>query len=116
MDNSEVILEAKKVADIKGIFVVPDYQRGYRWGEQQVKTLLSDIWGAAIANKVVDYCLQPIVVKRLPAEGDVPRYELIDGQQRITTTMLFLVALRDLLEDPGLKDFITVIYFPAQMI
>ena len=45
MDNSEVILEAKKVSDIKGIFVVPDYQRGYRWCEQQVKTLLSDIWG-----------------------------------------------------------------------
>ena len=32
--------------------------------------------GAAIANKVVDYCLQPIVVKKLPAEGDVPRYVL----------------------------------------
>lgn len=45
MDNSEVILEAKKVADINGIFIVPDYQRGYRCGEQQVKTLLSDIWG-----------------------------------------------------------------------
>ena len=49
MDNSEVILEAKKVADIKGIFVVPYYQRGYRWGEQQVKTLLSDIWGAFVS-------------------------------------------------------------------
>ena len=94
MDNSEVILEAKKVADIKGIFVVPDYQRGYRWCEQQVKTLLSDIWGAAIANKVVDYCLQPIVVKKLPAEGDVPRYELIDGQQRLTTIYILLSFLK----------------------
>lgn len=94
MDNSEVILEAKKVADIKGIFVVPDYQRGYRWCEQQVKTLLSDIWGTAIANKVVDYCLQPIVVKKLPAEGDVPRYELIDGQQRLTTIYILLSFLK----------------------
>ena len=94
MDNSEVILEAKKVADIKGSFVVPDYQRGYRWCEQQVKTLLSDIWGTAIANKVVDYCLQPIVVKKLPAEGDVPRYELIDGQQRLTTIYILLSFLK----------------------
>ena len=35
--------ETKGVLEIKGNFFVPDYQRGYRWGENEVKQLLDDI-------------------------------------------------------------------------
>ena len=75
-------------------FYVPSYQRGYRWTEHQVKDLLNDI--DQFSPKEVSgseektwYCLQPVVVKRRP-NGD---YEVIDGQQRLTTAYLILYYL-----------------------
>ncbi len=70
-------------------FVVPDYQRGYRWTSIQVKQLLTDIWDfAKKENKTSSefYCLQPIVVKK----REKNKYEVIDGQQRLTTIFLIL--------------------------
>ncbi len=69
----------KKVSEIEGVFVVPSYQRGYRWGTDEVVRLLDDIYNLH-GNEVKGYCLQPIVIKN---HGDY--YELIDGQQRLTT-------------------------------
>ncbi len=82
---NEIILETRKVIDIEGKFIVPSYQRGYRWGEEEVKRLLEDV--ASVEDKEThvtrNYCLQPIVVRK---NGDT--YELIDGQQRLTTIFL----------------------------
>lgn len=94
MSNINVVLEAKKISDISGMFFVPDYQRGYRWGEHQVKTLLSDVWSAANSQAQVDYCLQPIVLKKMFKEGESEKYELIDGQQRLTTIYILLSYLK----------------------
>lgn len=78
--NREITLETKLVGDIKGDFYVPSYQRGYRWGVAEVERLLDDIYSTEGKS---NYCLQPVVVKK---NGD--RYELIDGQQRLTTIYL----------------------------
>jgi hypothetical protein len=75
----EIIPVTKKVNKIEGVFEVPSYQRGYRWGTEEVERLLNDIYSLH-GNEVRGYCLQPIVVKN---HGDY--YELIDGQQRLTT-------------------------------
>jgi hypothetical protein len=80
------LLELKLVGDIAGSFRVPRYQRGYRWGKPEVECLLNDIW----ENGDKDYSLQPIVVKR-DAE-DV--WELVDGQQRLTTLYLIFVFMQ----------------------
>ena len=81
-------LETKVVYDIAGKFIVPAYQRGYRWGTDEVRRLLEDVFAlkgqGGQPNK--NYCLQPIVVKKL-SDGT---FELIDGQQRLTT--LFLIC------------------------
>lgn len=74
--------EGLEVGKIKGHFFVPDYQRGYRWTELEVTRLLQDIWDSEGAT----YYLQPIVVK---SRGD-DTWELIDGQQRLTTLSLIL--------------------------
>ena len=79
MDDNQILLETKLVCDIEGTFYVPSYQRGYRWGEDEVLRLLDDVY----QNGRNSYCLQPIVVRKT---GD--RYELIDGQQRLTTLYL----------------------------
>ena len=68
------------MGDIDRRFYVPAYQRGYRWGEVEVRRLLDDIW----ESRDKPYYLQPVVVKR---HGD--EWELVDGQQRLTT--LFLI-------------------------
>lgn len=83
---SNIDLTTKLVGEITGNFVVPSYQRGYRW-QEEVKILLDDI------NEIPDgenYCLQPIVVKKT----DDNKYELIDGQQRLTTLFLILGYIR----------------------
>ena len=72
-------------------FYIPAYQRGYRWTEQEVKDLLNDI-NEFIPREISDteektwYCLQPVVVKSR-SENE---YEVIDGQQRLTTIYLIL--------------------------
>ena len=49
----------------KSTFYIKDYQRGYRWEEQQVKSLLDDLLEFNHKNHTIKYCMQPLVVKRL---------------------------------------------------
>lgn len=72
-------------------FFIPSYQRGYRWSEKQVEALLKDIWEFRNKNPKIDefYCLQPVVVT-LNKVSDVEQWELIDGQQRLTTIFIIL--------------------------
>lgn len=79
-------LTDKAVGEIEGNFFIPSYQRGYRWGPVEARQLLDDI-----ASSDGDrYYLQPIVVKAM-SDG---RWELIDGQQRLTTLHLVLLYIR----------------------
>jgi hypothetical protein len=70
-------------------YLVEDYQRGYQWKETEVLQLLKDIGGFEEAGF---YCLQPIVVKQVDY-NDQPHFELIDGQQRLTTIYIILSFL-----------------------
>lgn len=77
-------------------FYIPTYQRGYRWTEMQVIQLLNDIWQFSKRDdktKGEFYCLQPIVVKHLE-----DKYEVIDGQQRLTTIFLIIKYLEDIVK------------------
>ena len=88
---ANINLETKLVGKINGHFYVPDYQRGYRWRKSEVETLLNDINEYGKKPKLTEndnYCLQPIVVRNL---GD--KFELIDGQQRLTTLYLIYVYM-----------------------
>lgn len=88
---ANINLETKLIGDIQGHFFVPCYQRGYRWCKTEVETLLDDIYEYGRKPKKSEkenYCLQPIVVRNL---GD--KYELIDGQQRLTTLYLIYVYM-----------------------
>lgn len=78
-------LHTKLIYEIKGNFIIPSYQRGYRWGKEEITRMLDDIYKLESFDNPKDknYCLQPIVVKK-----DADQYELIDGQQRLTTIYL----------------------------
>ena len=84
--TNDIILDTKLVGDIKGKFYVPSYQRGYRWGEDEVTRLLDDVY----QNGKRNYCLQPVVVRK---KGDA--FELVDGQQRLTTLYLIYKYMKN---------------------
>lgn len=88
-------------------YFIPSYQRGYRWGKRQVQDLLEDFYKFATDNHKQDgafYCLQPIVVKKCDKKtmeennlsSDLDNniwYEVIDGQQRLTTLYILFKYL-----------------------
>lgn len=87
------ILELKTVNELQEYnFYIPSYQRGYRWTTKEVLELLNDIsnFTPRLVNDNTEertwYCLQPIVIK----EREDSKYEVIDGQQRLTTIYLIL--------------------------
>lgn len=69
-------------------FWIPSYQRGYRWTTQQVKDLLEDIEEFMEKGSSGIYCIQPLVVRK---NGET--WEVIDGQQRLTTINIMLSCL-----------------------
>lgn len=93
-------------------FFIPSYQRGYRWNKTQVEQLLNDVWDFAKnpprheqGKEKPFYCLQPIVVKkRFDKE-----WEVIDGQQRLTTIYLILKNLQNQIERDQ-KNFTKIFY------
>lgn len=99
MSNEEIKLEPKLVGNINGDFFIADYQRGYRWKEE-VEMLLNDI---SDVEEGKNYCLQPIVVKRVD-----DKFELIDGQQRLTT--LYLIQKFTKLYRPKIQIKYTISY------
>lgn len=90
---------------------IPAYQRGYRWSPLQVKQLLDDIWEweKVSRKKRADadefYCLQPLVIK-----ADGGSYEVVDGQQRLTTILLILEHFNRRLVENARKQLFSITF------
>jgi len=90
---------------------IPAYQRGYRWSPLQVKQLLDDIWEWETVSRkkrsVADefYCLQPLVLK-----VDRGRFEVVDGQQRLTTILLILSHFNQRLIEGARKPLFSITF------
>lgn len=95
-------------------YFIPEYQRGYRWENKQVKCLLDDLL-AYFKDKESTaefYCLQPIVVKQCDTETvkdnkleENDWFEIIDGQQRLTTIRIFCSIYDSINATPGDNTF-----------
>lgn len=89
--NTNTDFTLRPIEDLKDHhFFIPDYQRGYKWDVQQVLDLLNDI-DEFDKSRQGFYCLQPLAVKKR-AEKD---YEVIDGQQRLTTVHIILSIISE---------------------
>jgi len=81
-------------------FRIPIYQRSYTWqAATQVKKLLDDIMEFAEENgpeSRLDYYIGNIILKKMDSGGFRTTFTVIDGQQRITTVVLMLCAVREL--------------------
>lgn len=109
-ENKIGLKSVAQLLDMK--FFVPSYQRGYRWTEQQVKDLLEDIQDFSLTKHQEGefYCVQPLVVREMNEEERKQNslegkwYEVIDGQQRLTTMYLILTYLKDVIKMSGYRD------------
>ncbi|MBH9994763.1 MULTISPECIES: DUF262 domain-containing protein [Bartonella] len=96
--------ELRALIELEGNFIIPGYQRGYRWNDQQIYDFLNDIFEFyeqfknGKENKI--YFLQPVVVMENYNEGtdndekeNEPEINIVDGQQRLTTVLLLNAVL-----------------------
>lgn len=92
-------------------YIVPDYQREYVWTDKEVQQLLTDIDEQVDADSKLEYFIGTVLVS--PGEGK-DHYEVIDGQQRLTTLFLLLSALKHVFVDEQqrkmLSDLISTSY------
>ena len=93
-----------KMLPIKDIFkkwfCIPNYQRSYVWEKDQVSDLLDDIYEAYLKNKGIkdkgEYFLGSLVLKSNNTEDKTyVDYDVLDGQQRLTTLFLIIAVIRD---------------------
>lgn len=100
---TEIKCEKKVIREIFNMwYCIPDYQRAYVWDTDQVRDLLDDTISAYRENKEAQHFLGSMVLKiNEKSENNVSytEYELLDGQQRITTVFLILACMRDMLTD-----------------
>lgn len=78
----------------KSHYVVPDYQREYVWRDEQVEQLMTDLFEAYINDNNKTYFLGTIVTYDTGSQ-----FELIDGQQRLTTFFILLCAIKHIYID-----------------
>lgn len=103
-------IESDKLV-IKDVFTkwyrIPEYQRPYVWDDEQILELLDDVMQAEEKNPDSEYFLGSLVLKKTVNENDSTTYEefdLLDGQQRLTTLFLITAVIRDLTDNAQLKD------------
>ncbi|WEV44662.1 DUF262 domain-containing protein [Streptococcaceae bacterium ESL0687] len=91
-------------------FFIPPYQRNYEWDYEQCSVFFDDILKTAESNILgitAEHLFGSIVyVQEDTPYGEPDKLILTDGQQRITTTMIFLVALRDIIDNDNFKQII----------
>ena len=87
--------EAKTIKKIFGdadsYYQIPDYQRPYSWTAEQIEQLWDDVLSAMESNEE-SYFLGPMILIKTN-EG---YFEVVDGQQRLTTLTILFCVLRDL--------------------
>ena len=96
MSAEASVLPMKAILD-EGAFTVPSYQRPYSWSQDQISVFLEDL---SLLEEDEQHLFGMIVISPSPnSKPAQPEYDIIDGQQRITTTLLTLAVCYDKLQD-----------------
>lgn len=109
MDNYNLDTGKKYIKDIFApdcFYNVPEYQRPYVWGEEQITALLEDISKALDSDKKKEYFLGCMIWNTKIKRDDNLEYvcqDILDGQQRFITLYLLQAVIRDLSESESLR-------------
>ncbi len=116
---SEHEIKSEKIL-VKGIFTnlwfrIPEYQRPYIWGSDEIDDLLDDLVFAYTEKPNQEYFMGSFVYQS-KREGSVPgqkfaENDLLDGQQRMTTLLMMFACIRDLSPNPEVKNVCTSAVF-----
>jgi uncharacterized protein with ParB-like and HNH nuclease domain len=88
--------ETKKISEIFSIdgeqkYFIPNYQRQYSWRNEQIETLIDDIY-----KEDIGYYIGNLLINQQDRKESL---EVVDGQQRLTTISLIFIAIHDILND-----------------
>ncbi|MEA3452305.1 MAG: DUF262 domain-containing protein, partial [Bacteroidota bacterium] len=96
-------------------FFIPPFQRAYAWGKPEIQRYFSDILRIikseldAEQHDKLEHFFGTVVLKE-EKSGFANKSVVVDGQQRLTTTLIFLIALRDLEADSEKQNYINQNY------
>ena len=82
------ILDEVTIFDTKAHYVIPRYQRAYAWEDKEIVQLIDDINDINLSE---NYYIGSLIVSKIQGKPEV--YEVVDGQQRLTTLFLLLQYL-----------------------
>lgn len=85
-------------------YIIPIYQRNFEWGESEIRQLILDIYDYSVDNYDKDYYIGTLIVY-----DRKNNFEIIDGQQRLTTLSILLSLIKNKYEDKY-KKYITENY------
>ncbi len=114
LDAHEITMQ-NLLLDKNRAYKVPIYQRPYVWNEEQWQELYDDLLGLTDAD--VHFLGSVVVVTDLKTTAAVEYYQVVDGQQRLATILIWLSAVRDALRERGetdLADYLTGFLFITQ--
>jgi uncharacterized protein with ParB-like and HNH nuclease domain len=110
--NNEIKAAVKSIkrvlCDDDFFYQIPDYQRPYSWDKDNLSDLIEDLTDAFNNNSDENYFCGSLVVVENKKED---RYDVIDGQQRLTTFTIIFCVFRDFFEEKlsdKSKDFINL--------
>lgn len=107
--KGEIKSEKILVKDVfKMWFCIPEYQRPYVWGNDEIYYLLDDLNFAMKEKPDSEYFLGSFVFQLKPAAPEqgqkFPENDLLDGQQRMSTLLLLMAVIRDLTDKQEVKN------------
>jgi len=87
-------------------FRVPNFQRSYVWGTDEINELIDDIWFAADNNSESEYFIGSMVLQKKERTTERPydEYDVLDGQQRLTSVLMLIAVIRDISNEADLKN------------
>jgi uncharacterized protein with ParB-like and HNH nuclease domain len=99
MDNGRLSLDS--IFTGRNLFYIPNYQRGYAWEDKQITDFYEDFKTEYFSE---NYYYGTILLQKIGKEGNKEKYEIVDGQQRFTTLVVFLNCLISRLKDFDQQD------------
>ncbi len=87
--------------DGKVQYLVPRWQRHYRWGEPEIRRLLDDMLAIADAENQARPHYGGIVITVLESTGVMKKHRVVDGQQRLATVSMLLARVAEILDSDG---------------
>lgn len=108
----------KDLLSPKFLFEIPDYQRAYSWTTENLKQLVDDISDSIRLNKEREFdSFEPYFIGSIVLcgkeyrEDGFGRYEVIDGQQRLTSLIMLIATIRDIINNEEYKKVLSSLIY-----